>query len=275
MKLTEIYKNAMSILDSFYPNDSNYRPQISPETQFEELKQLNQTIKYEQFYFVLDLVDKKIKNVSGLSDWLEYPNETFDIMEYLKIMHPRHRLSIFNSAISAFQLANSSDFMLKFMNQRLVAQLPLLHKNGKYYVCKRSLYPFQISDTGQIMAYLNHFVIIKEYDELDTLDLRIGNNAVIKQGFEMDAYQKGLSIFNKEASLNFGFNKKEILILEALANDASLGHAELAKLLDINLSTLKKTYNSRILNKARSYFNIESFSNIKEVAQFMRREGLF
>jgi hypothetical protein len=120
-------------------------------------------------FFVLNIIKRKIEHVHGIADWLGYPDSTFSFQDYIKIIHPRHLPSHNMLADSAFKTANSDEFSIKFMSQRIVIQLPLRHYNGKYILVKRTLSPFQINKDGRILSYLNHFVILKDYNELDVI----------------------------------------------------------------------------------------------------------
>lgn len=163
MNQSELLKFATQILDKQYPSTETYTPTISKERQEKEIEQLKNTVKYEQFFFVLDAVKKQIKYINGVNHWMGFVEEEFDILQYLKIIHPLHLENLLISAESAFHTANKGKFKLDLMSDRVVAQVPLLNSSGKFIVCKRSLYPFQIDTKGRVTAYLNHFVLLKEY----------------------------------------------------------------------------------------------------------------
>ena len=265
---------ALEQLEKLYPQNADYKPLVDERTQVSEIQNLKFTVKYEQFFFVLNLVNRKIEHANGLSEWMGYADGQFGLFDYFKIIHPRHLQTLNLNATSAFDTANSEEFDLKFMHQKIVIQLPLLHQNGKYYLTKRTLYPFQIDKSGKVLSYLNHFVLLKEYQEFDVLDIRVGKeNQIIAQS-EENALKKNQSENLDKIIQDLGLNEREYSILKLLANNPKLKHKEIANILGENIITIQKTDSKRILNKVREYFQIEAFSNLKEVALFMKREGI-
>ncbi|MCP9767896.1 hypothetical protein EGI22_08225 [Lacihabitans sp. LS3-19] len=265
---------ALEQLEILYPSDVEYNPIVEEKAQVAEIKILKNTIKYEQFFFVLNLTNRKIEHAHGLSDWLGYADSQFGLFDYFKIIHPRHLQSLNINATSAFDTANSDEFNLKFMHQKIVVQLPLLHKNGKYYLTKRTLYPFQIDKSGKVLSYLNHFVLLKEYQAFDVLDIRVGKDNQLNASKEENALKKKQSESLDKILQELGLKDREFAILKLLSEKPNLKHKEIAEILGENIITIQKTDSKRILNKARDYFQIEAFSNLKEVAMFMKREGL-
>ena len=276
MKTQNLLQIALTELDKRYPVNAQYDFLVELETQKKEISNLQVICKYEQFFFVVNLAERKIEHAHGLSDWMGYADETFSLFDYFKIIHPRHLTALNMSAQSAFNTANSDDFKLNFMGQRVVVQVPLLHKNGTYLLTKRTLYPFQIDKkTGNVTAYLNHYVVLKEYEQMDALDLRVGNQNVIRTEIENRALKENQKMLLNTSEKPFGFNENEISILKLIASKPDIKQHEICEILDISLNTLKKTTNGRILKKARDHFDIEAFSTIKEIALFLKKEGVF
>lgn len=273
MEKENILEQIIAMLNKHYPENELYEPIISEAIQQNELDDLKRTVKYEQFFFVLNIIKRKIEHVHGIADWLGYADSTFSFYDYIKIIHPRHLPSLNMLADSAFKTANSDEFSIKFMSPRIVVQLPLQHHNGKYVLAKRTLFPFQINKDGRVLSYLNHFVLLKDYNDLDTLDARVGNN------YEISSKEEIKSVKNKQTKLTdsnkkpFGFNKKELSIIQQIADNQTITQKEICKNLDLSLDTLRKTYNRRILSKARESFKIETFETIKDVAIYLKNEG--
>lgn len=273
MEKENILEQIIGMLNKHYPENEVYEPLISEPIQQNELDDLKRTVKYEQFFFVLNIIKRKIEHVYGIADWLGYADSTFSFYDYIKIIHPRHLPSLNMLADSAFKTANSDEFSIKFMSPRIVIQLPLQHHNGKYILVKRTLSPFQINKDGKVLSYLNHFVVLKEYNELDTIDARVGNEYKITSTEEIRSVkdkQPKLTDTNKKP---FGFNKKELSIIQQIADNQTITQKEICKNLDLSLDTLRKTYNRRILSKARESFKIETFETIKDVAIYLKNEG--
>lgn len=264
---------AKAFLDHHYPDNREYHPVISKERQYTELAKLRNCVDYEQFFFVLDLPSKSVIHAHGLDLWLGYNNASFKFYDYFKSIHPKHRISLNQLATSTFQVANSGNFDVAFMNHRMIIQIPLLHGNGSYQLFKRTLYPFQIDKSGLVTAYLNHFVLLRDYDESDSLDLRIALNQRTITTSENDAV-----LFTNKAIIErrhiLPFSKTEKAILRAFINNSEINHKEISELTGLNLNTLKKTHNSRILKKARDHFQTQAFKTIKEVAEYLKGEGL-
>lgn len=274
MNLDEIYQQALNLLEQYCPSDSDFEKIVNGEIQEREIENLKKITKYEQFFFVLDLAEKKIKHAHGVGEWLGYEDNTFSLYQYFKIMHPRFIKSMFMLAASSFETANSQRFKIKFMQNKIIAQIALKHSNGKYLLIKRTLYPFQIDKkTGNVIAYLNHFVVLKDYEELDAIEPRIGKNDILKMQDE-EAYLNVVKDQLLTTKNPFRLNEKEILILKLIADNPTISQKEISEELKISLSTLRKTDNRRILDKARETFDTEEFKSIKDVALFLRREGV-
>ncbi len=273
MKKENILKQILEMLDKHYLENEIYEPIISELVQQNEIDNLKKTVRYEQFFFVLNIIKRKIEHVHGVAEWLGYADSKFSFYDYIKIIHPRHLPSLNMLADSAFKTANSNEFTLKFMEHRIVVQVPLLNANGNYILTKRTLYPFQIDRSGKVLAYLNHFVILKEYNEQDTLTPRVGNDFKLNSApefFSVKSNQPKITLSDKKP---FGFNKTELAILLEIVNNSEITQKEISQHLNISLDTLRKTYNRRILSKARESFGIESFSTIKDVALYLKTEG--
>ncbi|WP_304234835.1 hypothetical protein, partial [Jiulongibacter sediminis] len=172
----QLLEKALQLLQKNYPSEFSYEPLISEERQVLEIEKLKNCIPYEQFFFVVNLTKKVTEHQNGMEEWLGYNNLQFDLYKYFSIIHPRHLSSINNLAGSAFTVANSGNYDVAFMNHRVVVQIPLRHAKGNYLLFKRTLYPFQIDRSGKVLAYLNHYVLLRDYDESDSLDLRIALN---------------------------------------------------------------------------------------------------
>jgi hypothetical protein len=263
----------LAMINKHYPENEAYEPIISEMTQQDEIENLKKTVKYEQFFFVLNIIKRKIEHVHGIAEWLGYADSTFSFQDYIKIIHPRHLPSLNILADSAFKTANSDEFSIKFLSPRIVIQLPLKHHNGKHILVKRTLSPFQINKDGRVLSYLNHFVVLKDYNELDTLDARIGKN------YNITSLEEIMSVKDKQPKLadtdkkTFGFNKKELLIIQQIVDNPLITQKEICANLGLSLDTLRKTYNRRILSKAREGFEIDTFKTIKDVAIYLKNEG--
>jgi hypothetical protein len=267
-----IYKFALKKLDILYPKYKTYEPIVDKKTQQQEIEKLKHTIKYEQFFFVVDLVERKIKHVHGLSDWLGYADHTFSFLDYFKIMHPHHLASLDMLADSSFETANSKKFEVNFMREKITVQLALKHFNNNYLSTKRSLYPFQFDKSGKVLAYLNHFVILKEYDPSDLIGPRFSNEQKIQlPDEEENAKANTLKSLDKIVH-PLKLSEAESAILKLLLREPDNTSAELSNKLNIPLSTVKNTARYRILQKARIYYDMPDIANLKDLVIFIRKK---
>lgn len=275
MTTQEFLKHAIHLLNEKYPKHLIYEPTISEEEQAKEIDKLKNVVKYEQFFFVLNILEQKLEHIHGVSEWLGYPDSTFDLMKYFRIIHPLHVESLFVSAESGFDTANSGRFDVKFMSDRIVVQLPLLNSQDKYILCKRTLYPFQIDKNGRVISYLNHYIVLKEYSEFDNLHIEVRKENQLKATDELAALRnRQFDLLLKDKTL-FGFNFTELRILHFIANHLEFSNEQVCESLGISINTLNKTHNHRIITKARQKFDYEHFKTIKDVAFYLKRQGVF
>lgn len=274
ISLKEKISKIIQILDTIYPNGAIYDLAISSETQLAEIEKLKQTVKYEQCFFVVNLPERKLEHVHGISEWLGYANAAFSFMDYIKIIHPDHLPSLNTLASSAFEVANSGDFEVLFMNHRVVIQLPLLHSDNGYVLFKRSLYPFQFDrSTGKVLSYLNHFVLIRKYTSQDALDMRVAQYQRIVSPLEEAKVREVLSE-HVGREIELPFNATELKILTLIAQDPDLPQREIAETLEIPLTSIRKTHNTRISKNFKVFFPEKELKSTKEIALFLKREGL-
>ncbi len=266
-----LHQSAITILEKYYPSGAHYRPKVNEEVQLNEIEQLKKNVKYEQFFFVLDLVGKKLTNVNGFSEWLGWADQSFSFFQYFQILHSHFYDSIMQVAESSFEMANSQKFEIHFMKNSIVALIALRHKNGKYFLVKRSLYPFQIDENGAVTAYLNYFVLIGEYQELG---IRIANGSQIFAMNEQTFFKQKQAEVLKQKKKVFKLNKTELQIIRLISENPELTLKNISEQFGINQSTLESTHNSRILKKMRDHFNTEIFKTLKDVAIFLKMRGV-
>ena len=274
MRPTNPFHTVSQILDKLYPPTENYMPIISEERHEWELKKLLKTIEYEQFFFVLDLVSRKVIHINGLKKWLGYDEDNFTLAKYISIIHPRHLESLNVFAQATFETANSKEYQVSFMEQKYSVQLPLFHKNGSYISTKRSLYPFQISKDGKILAYLNHFTIVK-----DDFDATIALNPEVKtithksqkDLANISVKQKAKKIIANTIKIA-GFNQRQLKVLKAVVDNPSKNQGQIFD--ELGIKSTRNTDISRIITQARLYYEHEDFTTLKEIALFLQREGL-
>jgi hypothetical protein len=275
METKSFLEFALTELEKRYPINGIYEPLIDEKTQIAEIENLTKAIKYEQCFFVVNLLKRKLEHVHGISQWLGYPDDTFGFIDYFKIIHPRHRAALNLSAMSAFDTANTPEVTLGFMSPRIVVQLPLLHADGTYVLMKRSLYPFQIDKSGKVLAYLNHFSVIKQYDEQDNLHPEISKSFTTANSAAAELYATENEKNRAKMKILESFNKNELRILSFLVKNPEASNSEISTALDLSLNSLNKSFNSRILNKARAEFQTEQFDSLKSVVIYLKSEGIF
>jgi hypothetical protein len=267
-----IYQFALKKLDALYPKHKTYEPIIDNKTQQLEIESLKHTVKYEQFFFVVDLVERKIKHVHGLSNWLGYADHTFSFLDYFKIMHPHHLASLDMLADSSFETANSKKFEVNFMREKITTQLALKHFNNYYLSTKRSLYPFQFDKSGKVLAYLNHFVILKEYDPSDLIGPRFSNGQKI-QLLDEEENVKATTLKSLDKIVQpLKLSKTESAVLKQLLREPDNTNADLSLKLNIPISTIKSTARYRILQKARIYYDMPEIASLKDLVIFVRKK---
>lgn len=267
-----IYQFALKKLDILYPKHKEYELIIDAKTQQLEIENLKHTIKYEQFFFVVDLLERKLKHVHGISDWLGYADPTFSFLDYFKIMHPNDLASLDMLANSSFETANSKKFEINFMREKITAQLALKHFNQNYISIKRSLYPFQFDKSGKVVAYLNHFVILKEYNPADVIPPRFSNDQKIQlHPEEENARANTLKSLDKIIE-PLKLSETEAAILKLFLQKPEYSNENVSNELNIPLSTVKNTASPRILKKARTYYKMPEIIYLKDLVAFIQKK---
>lgn len=274
MNPNEVLQSAMAVLEQLYPKNGNYEYSIDSEKQKVELRKLEELVKYEHCFFVLDLVKREITHRHGLKKWLGYEDGHFDFPKYLSIIHPRHLESLNIFAKAALDTANSTEFKLGFMEQSYAVELPLLHENGDYITVKRTLYPFQIEKkTGKVLAYINLFKIIKEFDPTVALNPTVTTQPQSKKDtadIEVKKRAKKIIASKKKVA---GFNQKQLLILKTIADNPTENVSVVFEMLGIKPTTQKSDM-TRIISQAKLHYENDNIMTLKQVAFFVKREGL-
>lgn len=261
---------ALQLLEQHYPTDFPYAPSISPERQEIEIQKLKSTLNFEQCFFVFNLPKRQLENIHGFTTWFGYPDGSFNLRTYFQAIHPDFMQTLHINAQAAFNTANRSEQQVRFMDDKIIVNLPIRHRNGHYILCKRSLYPFQIDKSGLVTAYLNHFVLLKPFEETDIPAFRTGQGENLIYPETEAAVKKQRLLTSENEQIRQRFSKTEWQIISELLHNPDITQNEIAEKLHIKKETIQKTYNHRILKKARQYFEPHEFASIKDVAAFLK-----
>lgn len=264
---------ALQLLEQHYPADFPYIPTVSTERQTLEINKLKATLDFEQCFFVFNLPERRLEHIHGFTTWFGYPDASFNLRTYFNAIHPNFIESLHVNAQAAFNTANNPGQAVQFMHDKVVTNLPIRHRNGHYILTKRTLYPFQIDKSGLVTSYLNHFVLLKPFEETDNSNFRTGQGENLIN-HEVEATVKNQRLLTLEnEQIRQVFSKTEWQILSELIADPEITQTEIAKKLNIKKETIQKTFNHRILKKARLRFTPHEFSSLKDVAAYFKTYG--
>ncbi len=267
------YQEALKVLDILYPKSYIYSDTVSQGKQQKELGLLNETIKYERFFFVIDLIQRKIKYCNGLKRWLGYDDEEFTLIKYFQLLHPRHLASLNVLAQATFQTAHSGKYKVSFMEQKYIVQLPIRHIDGHYLLTKRTLSPFQIDNTGKVTEYLNEFTIIGKHEVSHALEpWLLDSNGNQLNDAAKEIRLRTDQIINSQKRPR-PFTVQQLRILRKLAYQNELTLNQIAHSLQIKPTSME-THSRRLLDNARNYYENENFKSLIDVALYVKREGI-
>ncbi|MEO5675505.1 MAG: hypothetical protein ABIQ74_12755 [Chitinophagales bacterium] len=235
--------------------------------QQKQIRILKATLIHEQFFYVADLREGKLKNVNFIEKWLGYPDQDFTIEKFMSLIHPSQQLAFkllsYNLAIYLL----GGKMKLQFMVQYFIFHVALRHIKGHYLLFKRVTYPFQFTDKNQLLEYLTVFTLLGGYQNTpfyfrasdqngDLLDMHL---TIIEN---MQTQFKSLRVFSTQ----------EWRILTRYAKDININIAMLSQAFQVKESTIKE-YNKRIKEKASNIFE-RQFTSTREVAAWLAYQGI-
>ena len=244
-----------------------YNKQVTEEMQLNEIELLKETVRYERFFFVLDLHHWKIRDVYGVDRWLGYSQEEFDMQKFLSIMHPVQAQAHNASATILIEGSMRGDWLIEFMKHRYVTQMALRNKDGEYLLCKRLASVFQYSDEHKLLEYINEFTILGPYRE-EPYSIRVSKGDGSYLDWEAEMIERIKTLFRNKNQFSF----QEIRILRKYAYHPDIDAKIIAELFKIKLNTLH-THHQRILKKGALLF-MRKFESAREIAHYMKDQWL-
>lgn len=244
-----------------------YNKQVTAAMQHNEIELLKETVRYERFFFVLDLHHWTIREVHGVGRWLGYDDDEFNLTTFLSIMHPVQTEAHNASATILIEGSMRGDWPIEFMKHRYVTQMALRHKNGDYLLVKRLASVFQYNEEHKLLEYINEFTILDQYRG-EPYSIRVAKGDGSYLNWEAEMIER-IKAFFKDKSL---FSFQEIRILRKYAYHDDIDSKKISDFFKIKPSTIH-THHRRILKKAERLFN-RKFENAREVAHYMKDQWL-
>ncbi|MDB5225940.1 MAG: hypothetical protein JWN78_133 [Bacteroidota bacterium] len=244
---------------------------VIPESQHkEDVSQMKKNLKNEYFFFVVNLAKHKIEHAHGISRWLGYPDNSFTFKNYIYIMHPSQYMTLGKIGGNILQTLFKHDYDIKYLTHRFISNTVLKHADGNYLLFKRISSPWQWDKNKKLSAYLNEFYLLGAYDgeTFNPRSANVHNTHGVESTVESDVRETIRN--NSEEYLPF--TTQQYRILRILAYNPELKEDEVGSILSISVNTVH-THAKNILPLARDYFS-RPFSTTKEVASFIRKEGL-
>ncbi|MEA5458454.1 hypothetical protein VB796_05360 [Arcicella sp. LKC2W] len=242
---------------------------VSEKEQQDELMMLTTGLRYEQFFFIVNVSDFSIVYAKGLEE-IGYHSDNFDMIQYVQAIPSPGILQLMSLMWrKIFEFNMEAKTLLAFLKPKFIVQLPFKNSQGELMLVKRTISPFQFTSDGKLLQYLSEFTVIKKGFNNEAPEPRFTD-------IPPDLVDK-YNVFINRAFIweNSPFSPKEMIILQAYASDTeNKSLDEFAKVTEVTASTLK-FYNKEIINKAKEYFGEHyTFSTAKEVAHFLNRCGV-
>ncbi len=246
---------------------------VSASEQAESLEKLIQGRRPEQFFFIIDLPNTKMLRAVGTAE-LGYDDKTFSFRQYLRCLANRGLLQS-TRLLSERLFEMQQQMPVQFLREQFIANIPMRHANGQVWLVKRSITPWQHTETGLLTAYLSEFTILKPY-EGEPMNPRFTG---VSETSLAKFYQLVEQFFTKpESTQKTPFSPRELDVLRAYAATASNGKRPTANQIaeQTNATPLTvKDHNKKILTKAKELFG-EDFQaeTAFDVAVFLKKNGL-
>jgi len=263
----ELLKNKVATY--FGDDDSAIKLMVPPEKQQGEINLLKETVGNERFFFVIDLLRFEVEEVQGIQKWLGYSEKEFSLKQYWnQLMHPGQKISLLLIARRMYESLCRGAYPLQFMVQRFASLVTVKHYNGRYLLTKKTASVFQYDSKNRLIAYLNEFTIIGNY-EGEALYPRIYNSYGERETVrEKEILEKTTKDFLKMKVFTAG----ELQAIRKLAYNPGITQSKIAEELDLSVHTIE-TYDKRFLHKAREFYR-EEFLSVLDAAIHLRKEGL-
>jgi len=250
-----------------YLQPSSSDPVVPIVAQRDEIQLLYDTLKFERFFFRVNLMSCTLEDICGVDKWLGYSHEDFSFARYLGILHPSHAIAQRLHARQLLEKLVTGTWPVRFMVHRFGSTVALKHRNGHYVLTKQVSYIFQYNKLNQVTEYLNEFTIIGPYNGEP-----YSSRSMDADGFNTLWNQELISNTRNQFEKEQHFSLQELRIMREYAYNQQMSSAEIASKFKIRIHTLN-TYNKRILKKGNNLFRI-SLDNARQVALYIKTNGL-
>lgn len=267
-KLVQKLKENVNYLFSNY---NEIHTIINKQASF-EIEFQKESVYYERFFFVVNLVEFKISDVHGVHRWLGYSDSEFTIETFFRIIHPDALRIMYLTTSKIFEMLCTGSFPIKNnLDTKYITLIPLKRISGEYINVKKVSSILEYDNNNKLLSYLNEFTIIGMYnkDDIPILKPRITNDKGDNNGI---LEKKLMQIISSSLDHLKIFSMQELRILRAIAYNQQITRKDLCERFKISLSTVD-TYYKRILLKSRSAFN-HDFQTAAEIAYFLKKQAL-
>jgi hypothetical protein len=263
------------ILDIFSQIDfDTIEPVVEETIQQNEINLLKQTLGGERFFFVIDMPSFSMQHPNGINKWLGYSEQEFTLKFYWDVVvHPAAKKTLLLVVMQMYQMLCSGKYPLEFMVQRFSTKIPLKHKNGHYLLTKKTSSIFQYDTQNRLLAYMDEFTIIGNYNGESAIEPRMYNaTGTLELEKQVEILKKSIQQF-LEMKI---YSVNELQIARKLAYHPTISQTTLAKEFGVSKHTVN-TYYKRFLAKTREFFHKTELElpTTLEAALFLKKEGLF
>ncbi|AUD02178.1 hypothetical protein [Spirosoma pollinicola] len=264
------FQQLKTFVSNLFPASKNLVLKVTRERQQQELDTLRIGRRPEQFFFIVDFINLSIVEAVGLEE-IGFNSERFSFRQYLATI-PGGSMRQFITLLGKQTFILSHQAILSFLKPQFVANVPITCADGRVLLTKRTISPWQISESGLITAYLSEFIILKTYED-EPINPRFVH---LDPAIEMALNRMASRTFATLPKQNNLFTPKEIILIKLYAetSEANVNANVLAKQAEIALSTLH-SYNKSILMKAKEMFG-EALptKTARDVAIYLKKCGL-
>lgn len=240
---------------------------VAFDVQQREIRALKDTLDYEKFFFVVDVVSCKTALVHGTSKWLGWQEAYFTMMKYCSIIHPTFLAAHMTGICELMKSNMLGRRPVQLMGPRLTIAIALQHASGEYLLFKMHSFPFQYDRQSRVVSYLCEFTLLGSYTN-EPFRARITDRHGSVLEWQASMLRRMARSFRKKIV----FSNQEFRILARYASQPALTSMKAADIFHIKESTVI-TYKRRILAKAENYFQ-RPFQTVKEVASYLREHRL-